>query len=96
MCLVHCLKTPLDWSPPNFGAENIGSFRDGLRHNSSRIDSKGGKMHVRRVLVVLAVTQPTKKLNVNYQTYDNEWKQQIKKIITSVIWLSCVETVVVT
>ena len=68
MCLVHYLKTPLDWPPPNFVAENIASFRDGLRHNSSTIDSKGGKMHVRRVLVVVAVIQPTKKLNANYQT----------------------------
>jgi len=76
--------------------ENITSFRDGLRYNSSRIDTKGGKMHVLRVLVVLAVIQPTKKLNANYQTYDNEWKKQNKKNITSAIWLSCVGTVVAT
>ena len=68
------MKTPLDWPPQNFVAENIASFRDGLRYNSSKIDSKGGKIHVVRVLVVLAVIQPTKKLNANYQTYNNEWK----------------------
>ena len=73
MCLVHKFKTPLNWPPRNFVAENIASFRDGLRHNSSKIDNKGGKMYVVRALAVLAVIQK-KKLYINYQTYGNEWK----------------------
>ena len=68
----------------------VGSLHDELRRNLFKTDSKGKKIHVLGVHVVLVVVQQKKiKIKANYQIYDNEWKWQIKKYYNSHIALLC-------
>ena len=69
------MKTPIDWPPRNFVAVHVASVHDELDRNSTNTDSKGEKIHFVGVFAVVAVVpKKKKKLNTNYQTYDNEWK----------------------